>query len=250
MKKTEVRQNTIDLIRSSIETLKLNYRSVVNQDIKNGTFATNDKQISDAKLHFLNLGIKFDLLKSPRREDDAIIFLLETPDNKFCLKILPDVWIGMTEHIRKQGYLSKMSKSKYLPNIHFSKLDSTNESILYLYDYMEGVPLSKMIDKASAKQKEEILKTFNKCINDWVLNYNLDVNFDDLDNFLIDPSNLSDVSLTDVNIAFQASGIVPTKDLLRIVRRRALRLLSEKGFDRIDVYNALFKNKMKKPKSD
>jgi len=53
MKKTEVRQNTIDLIQSSIETLKLDYSSVVNQDIENGTFATNDKQISDAKLYFL-----------------------------------------------------------------------------------------------------------------------------------------------------------------------------------------------------
>ena len=186
MRKTKVRQNTIDLIRSSIETLKLNYRSVVNQNIKNGTFTTNDKQISEATFYFLNLGIKFSLFKSPRREDDAIIFLLETPNDKLCLKILPDVWIGMAEHIRHKGYLSRMSKSKYLQNIHFSELDTSNESILYLYDYMEGVPLSKMVDKASAKQKKEILKTFNKCINDWVLNYNLDVNFDDLDNFLID----------------------------------------------------------------
>ena len=250
MKETEIRQNAIGLIESSIETLKLNYRSVVNQDIENGTFSMNDKQICDAKLHFLNLGIKFDLLKSPRREDDAIIFLLENSRHKFCLKMLPDVWIGMAEHIRHKGYLSRMSRSKYLQNIHFSKLDASNESIIYLYDYMEGVPLSKMIDKASVKQKKEILKTFNNCINDWVLNYNLDVNFDDFDNFLIDPSNLSDISLTDVNIAFQASGIVPTKDLLRIVRRRALRLLSEKGFDRIDVYHALFKNKLKKTKSD
>lgn len=250
MRKTKVSQNIIDLIRSSIETLRLNYRSVVNQNIKSGTFTTNDKQISDTKLYFYNLGIKFSLFKSPRREDDAIIFLLETPNDKFCLKILPDVWIGMAEHIRHKGYLSRMSKSKYLQNIHFSELDTSNESILYLYDYMEGVPLSKMVDKASAKQKKEILETINKCINDWVLNYNLDVNFDDLDNFLIDPSNLSDISLTDVNIAFQASGIVPTSDLLRIVRRRALRLLSEKGFDRINVYNALFENKLEELKSD
>lgn len=250
MKKTKIRQNTIDLIQSSIETLKLNYRSVVNQDIEDGAFATNDKQISDAKLYFSDLGIKFSLFKGPRREDDAIIFLLETPNDRFCLKILPDVWIGMAEHIRHKGYLSRMSESKYLQNIHFSKLDASNESILYLYDYMEGVPLSKMVDTASVRQKREILKTFNKCIDDWVLSYNLDVNFDDLDNFLIDPSNLSDISLTDVNVAFQASGIVPTKDLLRIVRRRALRLLSEKGFDRKDVYHALFKNRSKKTKFD
>ena len=247
MKKTEVtKQNAIDLICASIETLKLNYTSVINQDIENGTFTINDKEISDAKLYFSNLNIKFNLLKSPRREDDAIIFLLETPNDKICLKMLPDVWIGMAEHIRHQGYLSRMSKSKYLPNIHFSKLDTSNESILYLYDYIEGVSLSKMVSKASAKQKTEILKTLNKCINDWVLKYNLDVNFDDLDNFIINPSNLSEVSLIDINIAFQASGMVSTKDLLRIVKRRALRLFSEKGFDRIDVYNALYKTKESK----
>jgi hypothetical protein len=250
MKISKAKQNTVDLIRSSIETLKLNYRSVVNQNIKEGTFTTNNKQISDAKLYFSNLGIEFNLFKSPRREDDAIIFLLKTSDDKFCLKILPDVWIGMAEHIRHKGYLSRMSESKYLQNIHLSKLDASNESILYLYDYMEGMPLSKMVDTASARQKKEILKTFKKCIDDWVLNYNLDVNFDDLDNFLIDPSNLSDISLTDVNVAFQASGLVPKKDLLRIVRRRALRLLSEKGFDRNIVYHTLFKNKLKKSKSD
>lgn len=244
MKKTEVtKQNAIDLICAIIETLKLNYKSVVNQDIENGTFTTNDKQISDTKLYFSNLDIKFNLYKSPRREDDAIIFLLETPSDKFCLKILPDVWIGMAEHIRHQGYLSRTSKSKYLPNIHFSKLDTLNECILILYDYIEGVSLSKMVSKASSKQKTAMLKTLDKCINDWVLKYNLDVNFDDLDNFLVDPSNLSDISLSDINIAFQASDIVPKKDLLRIVKRRALRLFSEKGFDRIDVYNALYKKK-------
>lgn len=239
----ETKQNTIDLICASIETLKLNYTSVVNQDIKNGTFTINGKQISDAKLHFSNLGIKFELLKSPRREDDAIIFLFETSNGKICLKILPDVWIGMAEHIRHKGYLSRMSKSKYLPNIHFSKLDTANESILYLYDYVEGTPLSKMLSTASVKQKAEILETLNNCINDWVLNYNLDVNLDDLDNFIINPSNLSEISLTDINVAFQASGMVPVKDLLRIVKRRAIRLFSEKGFDRIDVYNTLYKRK-------
>lgn len=244
MNKTKItKQNAIDLISSSIETLKLNYTNVVNHDIVKGTFTTNNKHISDVKLHFSNLGIKFSLLKGPRREDDAIIFLFEIPSNKFCLKILPDVWIGMAEHIRHQGYLYKMSKSKYLPKIHFSKLDASDESILILYDYIEGVSLSKMISKASAKQKVEILMTLDKCINSWVLNYNLDVNFDDLDNFLVDPSNLSDISLSDINVAFQASEIVPKKDLLRIVKRRALRLFSEKGFDRIDVYNALYKKK-------
>lgn len=244
MKKTEVtKQKTIDLIYSTIETLKLNYTSVVNQDIKNGTFTTNDKQISDAKLYFSNLDIKFNLLKNPRREDDAIIFLLETPNDKFCLKILPDVWIGMAEHIRHQGYLTEMSKSKYLPNIYFSKLDTFNQSVLYLYDYIEGMSLYKMVSKATTKQKTEILKTLDKCINDWVLNYNLDVNFEGLDDFIINPSNLSEVSLTDVNMAFQASGLVPKKDLLRIVKRRALKSFSEKGFDRIDVYYALYKKK-------
>lgn len=243
MKKTELtKQNSIDLICASIETLKLDYTSVINQNVENGTFTTNDKQISNAKLYFSNLDIKFDLLKSTRREDDAIIFLLETPNDKFCLKMLPDVWIATAEHIRHKGYLSKMSKSKYLPNIRFSKLDTLNKSILYLYDYMEGMTLSEMVSKASVKQKSDILKTVNKCINDWVLNYNMDINFDDgLDNFIINPSDLSDICITDINIAFQALDAVSKEDLLRIVKRRALRFFSGKGFDRIDVYNALYK---------
>jgi len=237
------KQKLIEQIGSSIDTLGLSYQSVVIQDIKNGTFNTNNKYIDEVKLYFSKLGIDFSLLKAPRREDDAIIFLLEASGNKLCLKMLPDVWIATAEHTRHKGYLVKMLKSKYLPNIHFSKLDTINESILYVYDYIEGVPLSKIVSTTTADQKKEILKTLASCVNDWVLNYNLDVNFEALDDFVIDPSNFSNIYLTDINMAFQASEMLGPKDLLRIVKRRALRSFSEKGFERIDVYNALYETK-------
>ena len=242
-------KKTIDLISNSINVLKLDYTTVVNQDIEKGTFAVNEKHVSTAQSYFSNLGIKFSLLKNPRREDDAIIFLLETPKDKFCLKMLPDVWIATAEHLRRQGYISKMSKSKYLPKIRFFKLDTSNKSILYLYDYMEGLTLSEMVSKATVKQKTEILKTLKKCINDWVLNYNMDINFDDgLDNFIINPSDLSDIRITDINTAFQALNVVSKEDLLRMVKKRALRFFSGKGFGRMEVYNIVYK--MEKSRSN
>jgi len=244
MKNKEVEKlKLIEQIEASLDALGASYPSVVNQDIKKGTFSTNDKYIEEIKLHFTDLGINFSLLKAPRREDDAIIFLLEGSSNKLCLKVLPDVWIATAEHTRNKGYMVKMLRSKYLPNIHFSKLDTVNESILYLYDYIEGTPLSKVVNTATKSQKREILKTIASCVNDWVLNYNLDVNFEALDDFIIDPSDFSSICLTDVNMAFQASEMLGTEDLVRIVKRRALRSFSEKGFDRIDVYNALYETK-------
>jgi len=162
-------QKAVEKTHSLIDSLQLNYAAVVIHDLQTGECHLNDQLVSKAALSFSQLGLEFNLFKSPRGEDDAIIFLIRSTPYKLCLKMLPDVWIATAEHLRRPNFLETMSNSRYLPNVYFSKIDINDKSISYLYKYVEGVPLSQFMVKATMVQKTEILKSLNKCINELVL---------------------------------------------------------------------------------
>lgn len=234
------RRPEIDLICIAVEAVGLHYSLVIEQNLGSGEFRVIEEHVARVGRAFLERGVQCRVLKEPGSFDDSVIFLLGNAGTTTCLKVLPDVWLGMAEHTRNDGYLEKMSASRYLPDIHYVRLDFANQSISYLYDFVEGVTLSRMLERATVSERLRILATLNRCITEWVAEYGLDVNLNDLDNLLVDPTDLSSIVLTDLNIAFQASDLVSRSDLLRVVKRRALRVLSDSGFDWPDVYAALY----------
>ena len=237
----EVEDTTIKSIRAIIDSTKLSYAKIVKTNLSTGEFKINYNFINKIRLRFLRLGLKFYLYKPPRYEDDAILFIFENYHSKLCLKILPDVWIATGEHARTSKFFETISAStKYLPRVYFSKIDRDSKSICYLYIYVEGVTISEIINNVNKKQKSKILLSLSDCLTELVIKCKLDVNFNDMNDFIIDPENTRSIMLIDYNSFFQPSTVLDPDDLLRMVKRRALKTLSKSGFDRKEIYKTLY----------
>ena len=239
MVKTDI-LNEVKKIRNLINSTKVNYPHLVSSDLQTGKFEVNKIFLSSVISKFSQINLGLILVKSPRREDDSIILLVTNTIPLIGIKFLPDVWIATSEHVRKPHFLEKISTSKFLPTVYYSKIDKSSNSITYIFEYIKETPLSELFKYLSTKQKKTILVRLKVCIEELVTKYRLDVNVDDLSDFVLSPKDISGIILVDYNSYFQASKLLSTEDLLRIVKHRALKTLTKAGFKRSDVYKVLF----------
>ena len=116
-------------IRNLINSTKVNYPHLVSSDLQTGKFEVNKIFLSSVISKFSQINLGLILVKSPRREDDSIILLVTNTIPLIGIKFLPDVWIATSEHVRKPHFLEKISTSKFLPTVYYSKIDKLFETL-------------------------------------------------------------------------------------------------------------------------